>query len=245
MPAAMTLLYLHSRVLPGTLIPSETIDACWQLRRKLIDLKPEVSSSDDATAFAADLRNAWRVGFLYDHTGELRGFADMNVHRLTDGLGLRGEYGFTDPSIRRHPAIPTIYLRLLLEAMIRERAMTARFLGDMYPQSYRMFTRAMNGVWLVGEAGAPTWVDRLRRTVIPELYGARWEANQLRVRMRTMPHPFEQHTAADAKLLQRYEALNPDWREGYCAIMAFEFSLSSVLEILTTTLRRQVKWVRK
>lgn len=215
------------------------IDACWQLRGRLIGLRADVLPGFDRAAFGDDLRRAWRLSVLRDPDGNVCGFNDLQTHCWPGELVLQGEYGFIAPAWRGHPALQLMLLRPVSEALLRHGGgRRAIYVGDVYPTGFRPFVRTLPQAALAGDAQlAPQLVDFAARHA-ETLYGARWEPEQTRVRLRTRPNAFEVHCAEDAALLARYERVNPQWREGYAALMMIPLTWSDMPRVFGRAFQR-------
>jgi hypothetical protein len=62
--------------------------------------------------------------------------------------------------------------------------------------------------------------------------------------MRTIPRPYEPSSPTTRRLMARYEARNPDWRDGYSLVCVVPITLTVLLSVAKLVARRMIGFPR-
>ena len=71
-----------------------------------------------------------------------------------------------------------------------------------------------------------------------EVFGDSWHPNEQLVRMRTLPPPMPMGSTESRASLARYEARNPNWREGWGIVFIMPITASNLFGAAALGLRR-------
>lgn len=245
----MRLRGLDLRVVDGAGLGDEDIDAMWALRAQFMGLKPDVREEDDRALFAAWLRApGGTVAIGSDRAGAIQVFIEMKS-RVVEHRGhpyeiLFGNFVFASAAYRNHPAYVVGNCWNLAIHVLRHRVRRILWVVPVYPPSFVVGARTFPTLWLAGEPNVPEDVASLVDVIVPELYGDGWSPERRVLRMRTIPRPYEPSSPTTVRLLARYEARNPDWRDGYSVLCVVPITLVGLLGVAKLVARRVVGFPR-
>ena len=218
------------------------VHTLWQFRLRYVDLKPDVDPRDDLAAYTSFLGQASHVWVWLDRQ-ELIGTA-LHHTRSVDFAGelrhfVQSDYGFI---ARRGRA-----LAMLSQAWVYARLYFAKLrsptyvVGFVYPQSFLVYAGTLSACRLLGESTMSAEERRFAEQLARDLGGKGWDPDRLRYAFPT--HPRERQIVAAhpgrAAALARYEALNPDWHDGYGLFFFAPMSLNSIREAGRSLLSRR------
>jgi hypothetical protein len=219
----------------GPTLDDVVIDEMCALRAQFMRLKPDVHPADDRALVAAWLcAPECTVVTGRDRVGALQWFVDMCSrrieHRGRAHVVCYSNYGFVSLAYRGHPGYALGNLRNLLVHR-RRHGVTPRlvWIGAVYPASFVVVARTFPMVWATREPDAPSALVSIVDRVAPELFGDAWLPEEQLVRTRTLPPPHAPKSPEGRALLERYEALNPRWHEGYALPLVSPLSLGNLL----------------
>lgn len=234
----------------GPTLDDATIDEMMALRAQFMRLKPEVCPDEDRELVSAWLRAPeCTVATGRDRTGALQWYIDMASrrveHRGRAHVVCYSNYGFVSLAYRGHPSLALGNLWNLF-VHSRRHGFTSRlsWTGAAYPASFILIARTLPMVWATREPEAPTALVDVVDRVAPELFGDTWLPEAQLVRMRTLPPPHAPKSPEGRAVLERYEALNPRWREGYGLVFVVPLTLANVLGACGLLVRRAAARVR-
>lgn len=225
----------------------ETVRALWRLRTGIVRLKPHVDPEADFEAFAARVRAGTRVVIGRDPDGVPRGMylgaiSDIDPGRW--GLNvLVPDYGFVEPAWRGHPAVATGFVRVTLADVARAPRRRAVIVGSMYPASFFRFASVAT-VRTRLDPDLPAPIAAALDHVGAAHYGDRWDASTGLVELPTLPEARltrRPRTPAEQAVLDRYTALNPDWRDGVAVLGAVPLDGRVALRALRLAARRLIR----
>lgn len=247
--APMKLRGLDLRVVGGSTLGDDDIDAMWALRAQFMALKPDVRPEDDRALFAAWMRMpGGTVAIGRDRAGAIQVFIDMKSqvveHRRREWLVLFGNFVFASKAYRDHPAYVIGNFWNLALHVVRHPSRRIVWVVPLYPPSFVAGARTFVTTWIAGEAGVPEAFESLVDAHAPDLYGNGWSPERKLLRMRTLPQPYVPSSPTTARLLARYEARNPGWREGYAVMCVIPLDLANLLGAARLALRRAIGFRR-
>lgn len=230
----------------GPTLDDAVIEEMYALRGQLMRLKPDVRPHDDRALVSAWLRAPeCTVVTGRDRTGALQWYVDMGSrrveHRGRAHVVCYSNYGFVSVAYRRHPGFALGNLwNLFVHG--RRHGLSSRlwWTGAVYPASFVLIARTLPRVWVTSEPDAPRELVALVERMAPELFGDAWLPAQQLVRTRTLPPPHAPKSAEGRALFERYEALNPRWREGYALAFIVPLTPTYVLGVCRLLVRRLV-----
>lgn len=237
----MKLRGLDIRVVEGARLSDADIDGMYGLRARFMALKPEVRPEDDRALFAAWLRAPGAtVAIARDR--EIQVFIEMNSRVVEHGgrkhLLLYSNLVFASEAYRNHPAYVLGNLGNLAAHLRRHPTTRALLFTALYPPSFVAAVRTFPTNWVAGEPELPPEAAELVDTFVPTIFGASWWPERRLVRMRTIPQPYTPSSPITAAILQRYEARNPDWRDGFAVLNVTPLTLGNVIGCINLTMRR-------
>lgn len=245
----MRLQGLDLQVVDGAGLGDEDIDAMWALRAQFMRLKPDVREQDDRNLFASWLRTpGGTVAIGTDRAGTIQAFIEMKS-RVVEHRGrpygvLFGNFVFASTAYRNHPAYVVGNCWNLAIHALRHRVRRLVWVVPLYPPSFVVGARTFPTFWLAGEPDVPEDIASLVDVVVPELYGDGWSPERKVLRMRTIPRPYEPSSPTTRRLMARYEARNPDWRDGYSLVCVVPITLTVLLSVAKLVARRMIGFPR-
>lgn len=234
---------LDIHLVEGARLSDADIDAMYSLRARFMALKPEVRPDDDRALFAAWLRAPGEtVALARDRAGDIQVFIEMNSrvveHRGREHLLLYGNFIFASEAYRNHPAYVLGNFANLAVHLRRHPIPRVLWLTALYPPSFVAGVRTFRTNWVVGEPGLPAEVVELVDTFVPTIFGASWWPERRLVRMRTIPRPYTPSSPVTEAILRRYEAQNPNWREGFAVLNVTPLTLGNLIGCVNLAMRR-------
>ncbi len=220
------------------------IDEMLALRAQFMRLKPDVDPAEDRALAARWLRApGTTVAIARDREGALQCFIDMSS-RLVEHHGQAHVvcctyFVFASLAYRNHPAYVLGNFWNLL-AQSRRNGFVPRMLWITapYPTSFRASSRAFTRVWAGRDPDIPPMVGALVDRVALEVFGESWMPEQRLVRMRTLPPPYVPESPEGRAVFERYEAMNPRWREGLGLLMMVPLTLGNMVGVVRQIVRR-------
>lgn len=239
----MKLRGLDIRIVEGARLRDADIDGMYGLRARFMALKPEVCPENDRALFAAWLRAPGAtVAIARDRAGEIQVFIEMNSRVVEHGgrkhLLLYANLVFASEAYRNHPAYVLGNLGNLAVHLRRHPTTRALLFTALYPPSFVAAVRTFPTNWVAGEPELPAEAAELVDTFVPTIFGASWWPERRLVRMRTIPQPYAPSSPVTTAILQRYEARNPDWRDGFAVLNVTPLTLGNVIGCINLTMRR-------
>jgi hypothetical protein len=230
----------------GPALSDAVIDEMLGLRAQFMRLKPEVDPAEDRALVARWLRApGCTIAVARDRQGALQCFIDMRSrlveHRGQAHLVCCSSFAFASLSYRNHPAyVLGNSWNLLAQSRRNGFIHRALWIGAAYPASFRAATRAFAQFWAGREPEIPPMVGALVDRVAPEIFGESWMPAQRLVRMRTLPPPATPESPEGRAVLERYEASNPRWREGFGLMTMTPLTLGNMVGVVHQLVRRIV-----
>lgn len=239
----MKLRGLDIRVREGSRLSDADIDGMYGLRARFMALRPEVRPEDDRALFAAWLRAPGAtVAIARDRAGEIQVFIEMTSrvveHSGREHLLLYSNLVFASAAYRNHPAYVLGNLGNLAVHLRRHPTTRALLFSALYPPSFVAAVRTFPNNWVAGEPELPAEAAELVDTFVPTIFGDSWWPERRLVRMRTIPQPYTPSSPITAAILKRYEAQNPDWRDGFAVLNVTPLTLGNVIGCINLALRR-------
>lgn len=227
----------------GHSLDDTVIDDMLALRAQFMQLKPDVDPDVDRTLFAQWMRAPGNtVTIARDRAGTLQSFIEMNARYITHAgkahLVCYSNFVFASPAYRNHPAYTLGNFWNLANKIHRNRDRPSAWVVAVYPTSFNSGARTFPMFWALGEPDVPKTLSALARQLALEVFGDSWFPDELLVRQRTLPPPMSAGSEESRALLARYEARNPNWRDGWGIVCVAPFTASNMLGAATLVLRR-------
>ncbi len=215
---------LHCKAIPGQKLTPETLQAMSDLRRSIMNMKPEVDLNADFAWFTSICRACYQAFLFYDEQKQLVG---MYVVLLQPGRSVQGksyllvliEFGLFLPHCRGNPALPRSSISLLA-AILRQWRGQSLWVGSIgYPAGELAIEMIFGDLVLWGEAGLSPIQAELLDNVVRIIAGKKWDATKGWMVMATRPpamSPVWWKKAKTHPLYARYVRLCPNWEQGFC-----------------------------
>ncbi len=216
---------LIARLYEGDAIPHAVLREVWSLRLELLTLTR--SPEADWANFRRYVEGADRMLFVFvDDDGRAQGFFSIAFipleieHRRL--LLMYSKYFYFRRDFRGHPATMMSPWRLLPIGLRRYGARSLHFVTTAFPQSYVSLYRSSGRVWSLREPEIPGWKAHALRTFAGAWCGADFDAETGLVTGANVADSESMPRSEEARrLYDRYEQLNPDWRQGYTLPILF------------------------
>lgn len=209
----------------ATLDPA-TVRALWDMRMRIMGLKPTVPPEVDRAAFTARVLGGSRIAIGRDRDGIPRGMYLGHRDPYTTRGGRRvnlmtPEYGFVEAPWRGTPFSARAFLAVTLTDLAADPLHPPLIVGSIYPATYLQFGRGGRPLCILDDP--PDWMADCLEYVGPRDYGDRYDPATGVVELPTLPPPLppanRRPPGTDAALAH-YEARNPRWREGFALLCA-------------------------
>lgn len=210
---------------PGVDLDEATLDAMWRLRVDTFPLKPEVDPAADRAAYAARVRMGQRTMLLRTGDGDVRGTFSFHWRDSTDGraLWLFPEYGYLHADHRGHPALAWGVARGLIAALRAAGRRPLWFAGIGYPRSHQSLARPFGTLHTLADPDLPDDARAALLALHETFAGDRWDRATHRVWLPTLPR--ERRPDTPGPVWRRFEAICPDWADGYGVGLAARIDL--------------------
>jgi hypothetical protein len=227
----------------GHTLDDDVIDEMLALRAQFMRLQPDIDPDVDRTLFADWMRAPGNtVAIARDRADTLHTFIEMNTRRITQAgkahLMCYGNFVFASPAYRNHPAYTLGNFWNLATQTRRNRERPTAWVVAVYPTAFNSGARTFPDFWALGEPEVPKTLSELARKLAHDVFGDNWFPDELLVRQRTLPPPFSVGSDESKALLARYEARNPNWRDGWALACVLPITASNMLGAATLAVRR-------
>ena len=199
-------------------VPEERLREIWRLRLEMLTLtRPE---AQDWEEFRRAVVGPDRYVFVFvDPQDVAQGFFTIAMLPVEVGrrrmLLMFSKFFYFRRAYRGHPKTILAPWRLLPIAWRGHGLRSLHFVTTAFPQSYVSLTRTSGRTWSLRDDQAPTWARAALTQFAQAFYPGSFDSEEGVVRGanvadgESMPH-----SAEARRLAQRYEELNPTWREG-------------------------------
>ncbi len=239
---------LRATMVPGSSLSAAELDALWALRREVVDFRPGQDLEADRTTITAMLARATLVCTMRDRAGEVQGMWMVNELSLkSEGeacVVVHVDQWFLRKAYRGDPTNTLSIFRYAV-SMMRRHARSRWFIaGIAGPMSYIFLQRWLGQVSTPLDAELPGREKKLLEAWMARVMAAHGERTgserQLVPTLALMPEiPAHIRERADLRAaLERYERLNPHWREGWALPMIGEINIRILWRLLGRTAQR-------
>lgn len=227
---------LHLRVLRAEEADDALLVSLWQLRRSLIDLKPEVTDEVDLASFRSFFQDKdAHVSVIRDKSGAVVGFLGWYVRLLeapgADVVIIDSDYYFVKPSLRGHFVLTGVILDCFARAALRYGKSRFAIAGHGYPASVLSGARFSERVRFPKDDDLAPWERKAMHDFAERFCGASYDPEKAIVTMRTIPKEARKppRSAKGRELLARFESYDPNWTEGFGLPYLIHVSLGSIV----------------
>ena len=236
---------LRSRMLPSEEVPEDLLRELWELRLEMLTLTR--SREQDWQEFRAAVVGPDRLVFVFaDPDGTAQGFftiamlpVDVTGRRL---LLMFSKYFYFRPAYRGHPRTILAPWALLPLALRRFGPRSLHFVTTAFPQSYVSLTRTAGRTWSLRQDATPGWAREALVAFGEAFYPDSFDAERGVVSGANVADSSSVARSAEARrLAERYEELNPDWRDGISLPILFSVDARLVRHNAARVLRRTLR----
>lgn len=217
-PGAAVALPLRARVHEGDDVDDAVLRELWRLRLEMLTLtRPE---EQDWAEFRANTVGAGRFVFAFrDPDGVAQGFftiatlpVDLPRRRL---LLMYSKYFYFRPAYRGHPKTILVPWVLAPIQLRRHGLRSLHFVTTAFPQSYVSLTRTAGRTWSLRQDDTPAWAREALHAFGQHFCPDTFDPETGLVRGSNVADADSLPRSAEARrLAERYEELNPYWRDG-------------------------------
>jgi hypothetical protein len=226
-------------------ITEERLREIWRLRLEMLTLtRPE---TQDWEEFRRAVVGPDRYVFVFvDPDDVAQGFftiamlpVDVERRRM---LLMFSKFFYFRRAYRGHPKTILAPWRLLPIAWRGFGLRSLHFVTTAFPQSYVSLTRTSGRTWSLRDAGAPSWARAALTEFAQAFYPTTFDAEHGVVRGANVADGESLPRSPEARrLAERYEELNPWWREGTTLPILFSVDPLLVRTNLGRVLRRALR----
>lgn len=212
--------HLRYRYTPGAALTEAQLAKLWRLRVAVMTLKPHVDRDADRARFDATCRALAVVSWAEDAAGAPQAMAGTSALRTHGGpeghsLVFLPEYVIAHPSARGTPALTRLCAGCILRCLRPGDLLRAWYgVGVGYPASWLFIARIGSDAWPDGHPEVPPRERAVLERAKQALGVERFDPRTGLVELPTLPPPLRAELEG-TPLMQRYNAVNPRWREGW------------------------------
>ncbi|WP_369601262.1 hypothetical protein AAIA72_15850 [Hahella sp. SMD15-11] len=236
---------LVTLIAKGTDTTPAIIREMWRLRCSYLDLK--IPEAEDWVRFSGYCQRpeVTLVNF-FDMEGNLAGFFTFAyypmAHEGRKALIIHAKYYYVHREWRGHPAFTTAAWKLLPGILRRYGLRSIYFAALTFPTSFVSLARTFGRVYTIQETTTPPWERAVLKQFAMLSYGEEFDAEACVARRQNVPQGENRpQPESIRKLVERYEALNPAWREGVSLPIMMKLDLPTVWSTLSTSFRRMLR----
>lgn len=208
----------------------------WELRRRLITVKPETTMEADYSAFRSFFTGAdAQISLICARDGAIQGFLGWHT-RLLDVPGGRmviidSDYFFVKASLRGHVVMAETALGCFVRSAAHYRQIRVAIVGHGYPSSVLSGARFSSRVRFPQDADVAAWEQEAMSQFCERYCGESFDRERGLVNMRTIPaEPRRTPRSAQAReVFARFESHNPRWPEGWGLPYVIHLSPKSIM----------------
>lgn len=213
---------IHLDTLLAAQIDSTVLTELFELRRTLVDLRPDVRIDDDFASFRLFLKgDGAHVTLMRESGGTIAGFLGWyarEVH-IPDGsiVAVDADYFFMKSSLRGHFMMSALAFDCYARGALAFKNPRVAIVGHGYPSSVLSGGRCSDRVRFLQDADATPWEREMMHSFVERFCPQSFDQDQGIVRMRTIPKETRKlpRSAKARETLARFEAYNPNWPAGY------------------------------
>jgi hypothetical protein len=226
-------------------VPEERLREIWRLRLEMLTLtRPE---AQDWEEFRRAVVGPDRYVFVFvDPHDVAQGFFTIAMLPVEVGrrrmLLMFSKFFYFRRAYRGHPKTILAPWRLLPIAWRGFGLRSLHFVTTAFPQSYVSLTRTSGRTWSLRDAEAPSWARAALTEFAQTFYPTSFDAEEGVVRGANVADGESLARSGEAqRLAQRYEELNPRWREGITLPILFSVDARLVRTNVTRVVRRALR----
>ncbi|MCA9542856.1 MAG: hypothetical protein KC613_00655 [Myxococcales bacterium] len=206
---------------PGAALPPGVLAEVSGLRADVARLPAGVDRAEDRRRLAETLRGCSTVCVLRDNLGEAQGLWATREQVLTVAgrrcLLIYADQVWLRESARGDAAFVVSTLRHGLALCARARCHRVFIGGLANPLSYNALQGWFGTLRCLAEGDIPA-AERSLLEAVAKALGERWDGQRARARLLVLPPHIPSHVLTRpgaAERIAHYEALNPDWADGW------------------------------
>jgi len=216
---------LRALLLDGEDIQEDILREAWSLRVEMLRLVR--NEQEDWAIFSGFVRGADRTLLCFvDEHGTLQGFFSL-AYLPVDACGRRmllmySKYFYFRRAYRGHATTLLAPWRLLPRILRRYGARSLHLVTTAFPQSYVSLSRSSGGVHSLRDEDLPEWARDALLAFVGSFCSHGYDEQQRLVGGNNVPNASAIALSAEAaELNDRFEQLNPRWREGFALPILF------------------------
>jgi hypothetical protein len=219
-----------SVVSPDRISPELSLDL-WRLRLSHMELKAGVVPEDDFRKFDETLRNGFKAVVFRCHRRVLQGFYAWRERTIGHGadayVEVSFEYTYMNAAYRNHPLWALSGALQALPLFLRGKPVF--FFGLTYPGSFISLHLMTAGLTTLRDGDLSPFQRAALQAFARDIGGAGFDDATGLVKVRLVAGERGAPRRANVRrLFERYEQLNPTWRQGHALPVMAELSLSAV-----------------
>ncbi|MEC7522688.1 MAG: hypothetical protein VYE22_22560 [Myxococcota bacterium] len=236
---------LHLRFCDGEAIPEDLLREVWALRLTMLTLTR--SREADWEVFSGFVRGPDRCLFAFvDDDEVVRGFFTIAFLPMEEpgrrDLLMYSKYFYFHRDFRGHPKSILSPWRLLPLTLRRYGPRRLHFVTTAFPQSYVSLARTSGRVFSLRDPGLPAWERRALTRFAQTFCGDAFDEGEGLVGGSNVADSESLPRSPEARALHdRYEALNPRWREGFSLPILFHVDARLIFHNARRVLRRALR----
>ena len=233
---------LSIRFYEGDTIPESVLRDIWSVRLEMLTLTR--TRDQDWAMFSTWVRGPDKCLFVFvDEADRAQGFftiaflpVDVAERRL---LLMYSKFFYFRRAYRGHPRTMLAPWRLLPLSLRRYGLRSLHFVTTAFPQSYVSLYRSSGRVWSLREPEAPAWKRQALLSFARTFCAEHFDEDKGLVGGSNVADSASMPRSAEASALHdKYERLNPDWRQGFSLPILFSVDSRLVYHNLRRFLRR-------
>ncbi len=236
---------LTFRFLEGDALTDEVVRELWELRLTYLTLSK--SREEDWAFFRAFLSRDDASAFVFrDPDGVVQGFFTIALLPMeidgTRGLLMYSKYFYFHTAYRGHP-MSTIAPWVLLPIAVKRYGLRwLYFCTTTFPQSFVSLSRGSGNAYALRDADIPTWQRKALSRFAETFYPDDFVPDRGIITRQNVADENGVARGREAEALrERYEALNPRWREGESLPIIFRVDGT----LIATNVRRNIRRMRR
>jgi hypothetical protein len=213
---------IHLDTLVAAQVDSAVLMELFELRRGLVDLRPDVRIEDDFESFRLFLTSdGAQVSLMRGSDDTIAGFLGWyarEVH-IPDGriVAVDCDYFFMKSSLRGHFMMSALAFDCYARGALAFRNPRVAIVGHGYPSSVLSGGKFSDRVRFLQDADATSWERKMMHSFVDRFCPQSFDQDKGIVRMRTIPKESRKlpHSTKSRETLARFEAYNPNWAAGF------------------------------
>lgn len=233
---------LTSQYLEHDMLTEDIIREVWSLRLELLKLR---KSKEDDWAYFREMVSRPDSGLILarDNENVLQGFYSMAYfpidHEGRKALLVYSKYLYFRKAYRGNSVLITSGIQLL-PYMVKKYGFRMLYLTiSAYQQSYTFFNRTMGMSWALQDQNMPVWERYVLAQFAESIFGEDWDKDKQLIANQSVPSLNVSHLSGEILQLHKaYEALNPEWGDGYSMFIMAPLNLRAIMRAMRLATQR-------